>query len=141
MKRNNLVVATMSSRYAECSGCSACLNVCPKRCITMQPDNDGFKYPIFDSLICVDCGQCDSVCPIKHPYMEKQPITTLAVINKNEAIRLRSSSGGFFHALAEFVIRKNGLVFGASFDEQWNVHIECADSIEGIDKLNMCRLT
>ena len=66
--------------------------------------------------------------------MEKQPITTLAVINKNEAIRLRSSSGGFFHALAEFVIRKNGLVFGASFDEQWNVHIECADSIEGIDK-------
>lgn len=135
MRRNNLVVATVSSHHAECCGCSACHDACPKHCITMQADDDGFTYPIFDSLACIDCGLCDKVCPIKHTYIEKMPITTLAVKNKNEAIRLRSSSGGFFYALAEFVIiQKKGFVFGACFDERWNVRIDCTDSIEGIKK-------
>ena len=134
MRRNDLVSSLMSSHDTECCGCASCYDACPKHCISMMPDNDGFLYPIVDLSACVDCGQCDKVCPIRHPYMEEKPITTLAVINRDETIRLQSSSGGFFHALAELVIQKSGVVFGARFDERWNVRIDCADTIEGIEK-------
>ena len=53
-------------RKEECSGCEACKNVCPKHCIAMFSDNEGFKYPKVDSKKCIDCGMCERVCPIKN---------------------------------------------------------------------------
>lgn len=126
----------MTSVHADpvCCGCAACLNTCPKQCIKMVPDDEGFSHPIVDITTCVDCGLCEKVCPMLHPFSEKEPLSSIAAINKDNEIRRKSSSGGFFYALAEMVISRKGVVFGASFDEQWNVRIDYTDNLEGVEK-------
>ena len=110
----------------DCCGCYACYNICPKECITMESDNEGFWYPKIDKNKCIDCNLCEKVCPIINKfnsslYEEK----SYAVFNKNEKIRLESSSGGFFSLLVEYVINNHGNVYGAVFDEKFNVkHIK-----------------
>ena len=37
---------------AECCGCTACFNICPKNAISMQPDEEGFLYPVVDQEKC-----------------------------------------------------------------------------------------
>ena len=115
-----------------CSGCSACASICPKHCITMQADNEGFLYPIVNEADCIDCGLCEKVCHELHPFEERKPQKIYAAINKDEDIRLKSSSGGIFCLLAEKTIAEGGVVFGARFDEQWQVVIDYAETMEGV---------
>lgn len=100
----------------------------------MISNDDGFVHPSVDLTTCVDCGLCEKVCPVLYPFSETEHITTIAAINKDNEVRKKSSSGGFFYALAELVISRNGVVFGASFDEHWNVCIDHTDSIEGVKR-------
>ena len=116
-----------------CCGCSACVSICPKHCIAMQEDSEGFLYPQVDEQICVNCGLCEKVCNELHPYDTREPLQVLAAINKNEDIRLKSSSGGIFHLLAEKTIREGGVVFGARFDENWQVVIDYAEDMKGVE--------
>ena len=115
-----------------CCGCSACSSICPKHCITMQADSEGFLYPVVNEVDCIDCGLCEKVCHELHPFEERKPQKVYAAINKDEEIRLKSSSGGIFHLLAEKTIAEGGVVFGARFDEQWQVVIDYAETMEGV---------
>ena len=45
---------------------------------------------------------------------------------------MSSSSGGAFSAIAEFVLQKNGVVFGAKFNEDWQVYLSFIDKIEDL---------
>ena len=116
----------------DCCGCSACAMKCPKRCITMQADSEGFLYPVVNKEDCIDCGLCEKVCHELHPYEQRKPLNVYAAINKDEDIRLKSSSGGIFYLLAEKTISEGGVVFGARFDEDWQVVIDYAETMEGI---------
>lgn len=118
---------------AHCCGCSACASACPKQCITMIEDNEGFLYPKVNEGICINCGLCEKVCNMLHPYEGHEPKKVLAAINKHEEIRLKSSSGGIFHILAERTIRNGGVVFGARFDKNWQVVIDYAEDMEGVE--------
>lgn len=104
-----------------CCGCSACVQRCPKLCIQLKEDSEGFLYPEVDQSLCIDCGLCEKVCPFLHVDTPVQVLDVWAVKNRDESERLRSSSGGVFIALAKEVIRENGVVFGAVFDEKWEV--------------------
>ena len=115
-----------------CCGCGACLQRCPKQCMTLQQDNEGFLYPLVDKCTCIDCGICEKVCHELHPYEERTPIQVLAAINKNTDVRIESSSGGIFTLLAEKVINDGGVVFGARFDENWQVVMDYTSNIEGL---------
>lgn len=115
-----------------CCGCSACASACPKQCISMQSDNEGFLYPVINETDCIDCGLCEKVCHELHPFEERQPLKVIAAINKDEDIRLKSSSGGIFYLLAEKTIAEGGVVFGARFDDEWQVVMDYADTIEGV---------
>ena len=115
-----------------CCGCSACASICPKHCITMQADNEGFLYPKVNETDCIDCGLCEKVCHELHPFEERKPQKVYAAINKDEEVRLKSSSGGIFYLLAEKTIAEDGVVFGARFDEQWQVVIDYAETMEGV---------
>ena len=42
-----------------CCGCSACEQICPKNAVKMEPDNEGFLYPVIDSSLCVDYAVYD----------------------------------------------------------------------------------
>ena len=110
----------------KCCGCSACVNICPNNCISMKSDEEGFLYPVVDRNKCTNCKLCEKICPVinKKHYNDKDE-KCYAAYNKDEKIRQNSTSGGFFTALAEKIIDLEGYVFGAAFDETFNVkHIK-----------------
>ena len=118
-----------------CCGCSACASICPKQCISMVTDNEGFLYPHVGKDSCIDCSLCEKVCNELHPMPQREPLQVLAAINKNEEIRLKSSSGGIFYVLAEKIISEGGVVFGARFDENWQVVIDYTETMNGVEAL------
>ncbi|MBR3915556.1 MAG: Coenzyme F420 hydrogenase/dehydrogenase, beta subunit C-terminal domain [Bacteroidaceae bacterium] len=118
-----------------CCGCNACVQACPKHCIRMQEDSEGFLYPFVDRESCIDCGLCERVCPVINQNEPQKPVVTLAAINSDESVRLASSSGGIFTLLAERTIDNGGVVFGAAFDENWDVKHICIDSKSELPKL------
>ena len=112
-----------------CCGCSACVQRCPKQCIRLEEDTEGFLYPKVDEEACIKCGLCEKVCPILN-RADKLPVQeVLAVKNQNEEERVNSSSGGVFLPLAREVINKGGVVFGAVYDDSWEVHHVYAEKI------------
>ena len=119
----------------ECCGCTACLHVCPVNCITMQEDEEGFLYPIIEKDKCISCHQCEKVCPIQNTSILNIKTQTFVGYSKDEEIRKQSSSGGIFSALAEWIIQQNGVVFGAAFDENFEVHHIAIETREELSKL------
>lgn len=120
---------------SKCCGCNACVQRCPKQCITMQEDEEGFLYPVVDQSVCIDCGLCEKVCPVINPSETRQSLQVFAAKNRNEDQRLRSSSGGIFILLAEHIIKQGGVVFGARFDKNWEVEHAYAETLEELEPL------
>lgn len=122
----------------QCCGCSACAQVCPKKCIAMQPDEEGFLYPQIDQAACIECGLCDKVCPMLQSPAEdtsSQP-KAYAAYNKDEATRLESSSGGVFTLLALQTLKNGGAVFGAALSADCkSVHHTMVSSEADLAKL------
>lgn len=116
----------------KCCDCMACYSICPKQCITMLEDKEGFIYPKVDESLCIDCEQCVKVCPFHNPSTPSVPTEVYAAYNKNKEIRLASSSGGVFTLIAEKVIKEDGVVFGAKFTDEWRVAIVPTGTIEGL---------
>ena len=116
----------------DCCGCNACVQRCPKQCITMHADNEGFLYPVVNTETCIDCGLCEKVCPVINQEEPQEPIKVFAAYNKDEKIREQSSSGGIFTLLAEETIKKGGVVFGVKFNEDWMPEFGYTETIEGI---------
>ena len=104
-----------------CCGCTACYSACPKNAITMCEDEEGFQYPKVDKGKCVDCGLCVQKCPIHTGNHTPKTEHFFAVKHKQDDIRAASSSGGMFSALAEGIIGRNGIVYGAAYDAKFNV--------------------
>lgn len=105
----------------QCTGCHACFNTCPQNCISMESDKFGFLYPVVEYGKCTDCDLCKNVCPIIHRKKIRNEPKAYACMNRNERVRLESSSGGIFTLIAELIINKGGIVFGAKFDEDFSV--------------------
>lgn len=112
----------------KCCGCSACFSACGHQAITMQLDSEGFEYPIIDQEVCVDCGLCQSVCPVlqyenRKNIREKNNDAQIGFVarNKNYSQRLISSSGSIFPPIAEWILDNDGIVVGAAYDNDFNV--------------------
>ncbi len=118
-----------------CCGCGGCMNVCPKHCITMKTDNEGFLYPEINKDACINCGLCEKVCPVLNVKPDMQfPQTAFVVQHKDENVRHESTAGGAFTAIAEYVIQRNGVVYGASYDEHFMVEHSKTKTIEDLGK-------
>lgn len=125
------------NKKEDCYGCNACINICPKKCIEMKNDIEGFYYPKVNIAQCINCNLCNQVCPTNTHYKQKETfnVETYACYNLNEKIRLQSSSGGIFSIIAEQILNENGIVVGAAFDENFGVHHICINSINELDLL------
>lgn len=105
MRKGNRMIQIDEKK--KCTGCSACASICPKKCIQMEADKEGFLYPKVNNEKCVQCRLCESVCPMINPVKEESiPQKGFLVQHRNETIRLDSSSGGAFTAIASVVIKK-----------------------------------
>lgn len=105
----------------KCCACSACYSVCPVNAIKMIEDEKGFKYPKVDMEKCINCGLCEKVCPIINEKNIENNQKAYACYNKDEYTRIQSTSGGIFTLLAKKIIQKGGIVFGASFGQEFNI--------------------
>lgn len=121
---------TVRKVKSECTGCGACVSICPKKAISMQPDEEGFLYPAVDGALCVECDLCEKRCPVGNAVpAQKQAVFGVQHLDKQ--IRSASSSGGVFTALARGMLARGGVVFGAAFDENLRVeHIGAFDENE-----------
>ena len=81
----------------KCCGCSACFNICPKKCISMVEDSEGFLYPSINIENCIECGLCEKVCPLLKTKLDEKPLIASYAVQNNNKIELRlSTSGGGF---------------------------------------------
>ena len=125
-----------SHNKAECSGCTACINACPVAALKMEPDEEGFCYPLIDYSICIGCGLCRKVCSWEHPqYNNDDNPVVLASVLKNKEERQHSTSGGAFYAIAEWIIRKGGVVYGAAFNDNLQLHHIAAENLEELQPI------
>lgn len=123
--------------HIKCCGCSACEQICARHAITMKYDQDGFIYPDVDKEICTNCNICDNVCPILNSDKVKndQKQDAYVAINNNKNVLSKSSSGGVFSVIAEYVLSQGGVVCGAAFNEDLKVCHCIVDNVEYLDKL------
>lgn len=121
----------------DCCGCTACASICPKNCIEMRTDEQGFRYPHINHESCIQCGLCDQVCEAaSNKVVSKTTPKGYGAFAKDQEIRFNSSSGGIFTALAETVLEEGGVVVGAAFSDDFKCvqHI-FVDSKNGIAAL------
>ena len=117
----------------KCTQCMACVNACPKDCITMLDAGEGFCIPHIDHEACAECGACMRACHRMEPHVEyNPPLHTLACWTKNDTDRKKSSSGGAFSVLARKVLSMGGVVFGVTMGKDLKVKHICVDRAENI---------
>jgi len=120
-----------------CDGCTACYSICPKNAIEMKPDAFGFLYPRVNLENCIDCGLCTKVCPlinINNEMNEQVPLC-FAARHKKKGELLKSRSGAVFKAIGDYVLKNNGVVYGAAFDKTWYVRHIRVDGPKELDVL------
>lgn len=101
---------------SECSGCGACVQICPKNCIVLTEHLDGFLYPEIDSSKCIHCNKCTTVCHYNKTVEKHLPQESYAAKSTALTAIQNSSSGGVFYSLADYILSLNGVVVGAIFD-------------------------
>lgn len=118
----------------KCSGCGACVNVCAHAAISWSTDEEGFNYPVIDQQKCIDCGLCAKKCPNNSDYQpceyEKEVYAAYSYTWQK-----KGSSGGIFSALAEPILREGGIVYGAAYDDDFELSQTRITSIDELPKL------
>lgn len=124
-----------------CSGCGACVYICPKNCIRFEEDRFGQERPVIDQTRCTQCGMCRKNCPgnmDKKSFRNRYPQHVYAGWRNKESERRTSSSGGIASALAEYVIQHGGVVYGV-IQEQERIIYQRADTVEMVRRFRGSR--
>lgn len=116
----------------KCVGCKSCEQSCPKHCISMIENNEGFWYPLVNEKSCIECKLCLKKCPVKNTDNHRNKSKKVwAWRNKNDVDIMCSASGGAADSAAKIVLQMGGVVYGAAYDEQLTVtHIEIMNDAE-----------
>lgn len=122
--------------HDQCTGCGACYNKCPINAISMEYDVEGFLSPRINSDKCINCGLCMKACPVSSPEYKNEEAPRCYAVMGNDEIRAKSSSGGVFSLLADWMFEQNGVVCGAAYtDDYYRVHHVIAKNNEELAKL------
>lgn len=118
----------------ECSGCGACIEVCPKKCITIKKDELGFNYATFrDTSSCIDCGKCIKVCPQKKTRPNQLKCKSIYYgKSKDSDVVINSTSGGIFSIISSYIIERGGVVWGVSINDNGYPVFTCIDNMNSL---------
>lgn len=119
---------------SECSGCTACMNICPKNAIKMVCDEEGFKYPVIDKNKCINCGACFRICPNVKKEEKNTIMEAYGAKHKDKKEQFTSRSGGAFIAISDYILEQNGVIYGAELKENFTVVHNRAITKEERDK-------
>lgn len=126
----------------KCTGCYACFNICPKKCIDMKEDEWGYIYPDIDESICINCNLCKKACPSLETKIKfRLPEKTFVSWSIDEKDRLSSSSGGAASVISKYIVETGGYVFGAAYDKNLLVKHIGVNTKEGLSKLKESKYT
>lgn len=120
-----------------CTGCAACVAACPKKAIQIKPNDNGFLQVYIDEFLCTECNRCRTICP-QINTINQYPHSTIKCYlaeSMENAVVKTSTSGGIFFELAKWILDNNGIVFGASFNKEFELSIEAVDKVENLYKL------
>lgn len=125
----------------DCTGCSACANICPKKAIEMVEDEKGFKYPKINHEKCIDCGLCKKTCPIVEKFKQNryERPNAYAGWSKDESVRYTSTSGGLFTEITKPIIENGGYVVGAAYNENNMVEHKIVNDLKGLEELKQSK--
>lgn len=99
----------------KCVGCGVCVQVCPRQCITMGKDENGFFMPHIQEENCTQCGFCFKKCTLENiSFPSEEPKAFFGASKDLDAVK-KSSSGGMFAAFANMMLSRGGVVFGAVY--------------------------
>lgn len=122
--------------YDKCTGCEACMNICGANAISMEVHENGFLYPNVNEKKCVKCAKCTQVCGcLSVRKEEKREVQKCYAAWADDLIREKSSSGGVFSVLAEYILELGGSVCGAAFihsDEARHIIIHTKEELKAI---------
>ena len=121
----------------KCTGCKICADICPHQAIEYRDDQDGFWYPHIDKEHCVDCGKCVRSCPENNEYTNDNiNPKVFSAWHKADDIRMKSTSGGVFFALAKTVIDQGGYVAGCAYSADYkSAYHMVIHKVEDLDQL------
>ena len=93
----------------QCTGCSACANICPVGAIEMKTGKIGHIFPsILEN--CIECKRCVKVCPVNTPLKLQTPNKTFAFWLKDDEEHHSSTSGGAAACFTNYVLDNGGVV-------------------------------
>lgn len=124
------------SEVTNCCGCKACIQVCPKGCITVKKDSEGFDTISIGDADCIKCGKCYTVCPqIGYEWLHNVK-ETYAALHQDHEVLMNSTSGGGMTSIAEQVLGRGGVVFGTILDTaDWRAKYIRVDDIQNLGQL------
>lgn len=125
---------TVYKDAVNCCGCSLCEYVCSLNAVSMKYEN-GFLFPEIDNNLCVNCGKCQKLCPFLKISKNSESQTCFAAKHKDNEIRKESSSGGVFTALSDAILKRNGIIAGAVYNDQMELIHTAAESFEERDRM------
>lgn len=120
---------------ADCCGCYACHNICPVNAIDMCSDEEGFWYPVILQDRCINCQQCEKVCPTYNKPDIFSAKSAFGCYANNEEELMSSSSGGVFSVMARKILSCGGIVCGAAFNEDMEVVHTIIDKENDLSKI------
>lgn len=101
----------------KCTGCGACANICPQKCIEMVEDDFGCIQPKISESMCIQCKKCIKTCLVNHCATSHTPLKCYAGWHLHDEARSSSASGGVAAALSETYVETGGVVYGAAFKQ------------------------